>query len=116
MRSVLLLLLACRDPDPSGDTDTEGDADTDADSDAETDAFPAGEVLFTEPFDDADFEARGWYDGAAGTIVADSHDGNGAFECVFEEGATGCRDGKPARHAIAETETVYLSYWFKTSD
>jgi len=96
-------------------------APPDASADALGDAgggplIPPGEVLFVEPFDDSDFASRGWYDGPAGAVSPDSHDGPGAFECTFEAGGTSCRDGKPARHPITETETVYVSFWVRYDD
>ena len=76
-----------------------------------------GTVLFQEPFDDASFDARGWYDGPSGTISTSEHiDGSpSSFECHFEVGATGCSNGKPARHLITATESVYLGFHLKFS-
>lgn len=114
-RATLWLVFAACRPDP---VDTSGsDADTDADSDADSDAdLPAGAVLFREPFDDDAFTARGWFDGSDGEIVNTSHDGAGAFACVYEQGEQSCRGGKPARHAITPTESVYLSMWVQYTD
>jgi len=123
----LLVLLACGaemggrgdGPGPSDDgaaTDlgAAADAAKDADGDAGAGgAIPRGEILFVESFDDDDFASRGWYDGPAGAISTTSHDGPGAFDCTFELGGTSCRDGKPARHAITPTETVYVSLWVR---
>jgi hypothetical protein len=70
-----------------------------------------------EPFEDADFESRGWYDAPRGDLSGAEHIPNStnSFECFFEQGATGCRGGTPGRHEFEETETVHLSYWVKYS-
>jgi hypothetical protein len=59
-----------------------------------------GVILFEEPFEDANFDARGWYDGPTGTLSTAEHTSSGAssFECAFDPGASSCKGGKPARH------------------
>jgi hypothetical protein len=79
-------------------------------------AFPAGSLLLAEGFDDADFASRGWYDGATGEISAEAFSGAGALRCTFAEGARSCRGGKPARHPLPETETLYLSFRVRYED
>ncbi len=74
-----------------------------------------GTVLFTEPFDDADFGSRGWYDGSAGTIVTSDTVSGGAYECHFSQGASGCDGGTPARHLFTASESVYLRFHLKFS-
>jgi len=74
-----------------------------------------GTVLFSEPFDDNDFGSRGWYDGAAGTIVTSDTVLGGAYECHFSQGATTCDAGKPARHLFTASDTVYLRFHLKFS-
>ena len=83
-----------------------------------------GTVLFTESFDDNNFGDRGWYNcgggecNGKGTInnsvfVA----GGGAFECNWCSGG-GCRSctgDRPSRMAFTATETIYVSFWMKTS-
>jgi hypothetical protein len=80
--------------------------------------IPAGTVLFSEPFDDANFAARGWYDGPGGTITTTTvspNGGAGAFECNFAQGATGCSAGKPARHRITPSDRVYVRMMIRFS-
>jgi hypothetical protein len=76
-----------------------------------------GTILFEEKFADADFSSRGWYDGPNGTISTTEHatGSTSAFECAFAPGGTGCTGGTPARHPIAASESVYLSFWIKFS-
>jgi hypothetical protein len=76
-----------------------------------------GTVLFEEPFDDAMFDQRGWYDGPMGTITTAEHatGSPSAFECGFAPGATSCSGGKPARHKFTDSDTVYLAFWLKFS-
>ncbi len=80
--------------------------------------IPAGVVLFTEPFDDANFAARGWYDGPGGTIATSNVSpggGAGAFECNFAMAGTGCSAGKPARHRITPSDRVYVRMMIRFS-
>ena len=76
-----------------------------------------GTIFFEEHFDDADLAARGWYDGPGATISTAEHiDGSSSsFECSFAVGATSCSGGVPARHALPDSETVYLSFHLKFS-
>ncbi len=80
-------------------------------------AIPGGgTILFQEHFDDNDFTARGWYDGASGTIsTSEQVSGGGSFECAFANGAQSCSGGKPARHKFTASESVYLSMYLKFS-
>jgi len=84
---------------------------------ANSDIPGGGTVLFQEKFDDSAFTSRGWYDGPAGTISTAEHASasTSSFQCAFVIGATSCSGGKPARHKITPTETVYLSFWLKFS-
>ncbi len=76
-----------------------------------------GVVLFREPFDDARFAARGWYDGPAGRLsTTERAPGSaGSFECAFAPGAMSCTGGKPSRRQFPPSETVYASFWLKFS-
>jgi hypothetical protein len=76
-----------------------------------------GVVIFTETFDDADFESRGWYDSSGGTLsTSEGAPGSqSSLECTFTAGSTGCAGGTPARHALPPSDTVYLSFWIKFS-
>jgi hypothetical protein len=77
---------------------------------------PAG-VLFQEPFEDAAFADRGWYDNPAmSTTTAEHIPGSGrALEVHFNPGATTPTWGGASRHLFTESESVYLSYWVKYS-
>ncbi len=76
-----------------------------------------GTILFEERFDDANFGARGWYDGSSGTIDTTERapGSTSSYQCAFAPGATGCTSGTPARHLLTATETAYLSFWIKFS-
>lgn len=77
-----------------------------------------GAVLFTEPFDDADVGARGWYDMDAFRTTAAVHapGSAGAFECRFAPGASECAGGVPGRRLFDGVEELYISYWVRYSD
>jgi hypothetical protein len=76
-----------------------------------------GTVLFEEKFEDDDFAGRGWYDGSSGALSTAEHvEGNSSFECQFDQGASSCKAGKPARHPVPPTESVYLSFHIQFSD
>jgi hypothetical protein len=80
--------------------------------------IPSGTLLFAEPFDDASFAARGWYDGPSGTISTTEISpggGAGAFQCLFNMGATSCAGGKPARHKHTATDRVFVRMALKFS-
>jgi hypothetical protein len=91
---------------------------TPSDSGPQADAGPGGAafrgaILFTESFEDSDLAGRGWYDMGGpvtlGTMGAPGG-GSGSFRCSFTMGATTC-PGRPGRHPVPETESVYFSYW-----
>jgi len=73
-------------------------------------------VVFAEPFEDTDFESRGWYDAPSADLSTTEHvNGASAFECVFAQGATGCSGGTPGRHLFDGEQAVCLRYWVKYS-
>lgn len=74
------------------------------------------ETFFEENFENTNFSSRGWYDVSGGSISTDRVEGNGSFECRFDQGGTGCANGGPGRHLFSESESVYLSYYVKYSD
>lgn len=121
-------------PGPASDasfTDARSDAMADGDTPAPPappppppDAGPSpsgsaafrGRLLFAEPFDDADFASRGWYDGSRGAIATGENapgGRGGALACRFVPGATGCEGGTPARRPLDEVDAVLLSFWVK---
>lgn len=73
--------------------------------------------LFEEPFENASFSNRGWYDTSGGMLVSSVGVPNStkAFECHFLPGATKCSGGTPGRILFQETEAVYISFWVKHS-
>jgi hypothetical protein len=86
---------------------------------ASNDDIPGGgTVIFEETFENADFASRGWYDGSQGTLSTAEHaPGSGSsFECAFAPGASACTGGKPARHPVTPTPSVYMRFWLKFSD
>lgn len=73
-----------------------------------------GTVFFTEGFEDSNLNARGWYDHGAAVLEATEHapvaGSASSFRCHFTRGATTC-PGRPGRHALTDSESVYFSYW-----
>jgi len=73
-------------------------------------------ILFNEPFDDANFSSRGWFDSTGGAIdTTVKQVGAGAFRCSIATGAQGCTNGGPGRHDFTPTNSVYVSYWVNYS-
>lgn len=74
-------------------------------------------IFFTEDFDDANFGARGWYDGAGAGGAVDSVNhipgSVASFNCHWSQGGTGCSGGSPHRHLFAASPAVYVSFWMK---
>lgn len=73
--------------------------------------------LFSEPFEDTNFSARGWYDGPRGGLSSSEHvpGSSKSFECIIQAGTKSCSGGSPRRVKFAPTESIYLSYWIKHS-
>ena len=99
-------------------TSTTNDASSDSGPTGESPDDYCGAVLFAEPFEDTDFEARGWYDGSSATLSTTEHvEGSTAsFECRFAPGATGCEGGTPARHLFDAQPAVCLRFFVKHSE
>ncbi|HSR13559.1 MAG TPA: hypothetical protein VLS90_19080 [Thermodesulfobacteriota bacterium] len=72
-------------------------------------------ALLREDFEDADFSARGWYDGTGGALsTSERVPGSGSsFECRIAQGAAGCEGGSPGRRLFTSTEIVNLSFRVK---
>lgn len=98
--------------DPSVGDSTGPDPTTGGDPEAD-----CGRVLFTETFEDGDFEARGWYDGPSGTLSTDEaiEGSTSSFECRYSTGVQECDGGTPGRHLFEPQTAVCLSYWVKYS-
>ncbi len=119
---IALVLAACGGGtsaavDAAGGGSDGGGGGADAAPRPDGDVAGGGMLLFEEPFEDTDFAGRGWYDGPSGTLSDLEHVPGSArsFECAFGVGATSCAGGKPARHPVPPTDTVYLSLWIKFS-
>src|SRR6185503_7049046 len=81
-------------------------------------AVTAGQVLFQETFEDANFASRGWYDNAAMATTTAQHIAGStrALEAHFLAGAATPTWGGAARRLFTATPTLYVSYWVKYSD
>jgi hypothetical protein len=75
-----------------------------------------GALLLTEPFEDADLGARGWYDSPGGVLDGDAAVGSTSFRCNFVPGNTICAEGRPARHLLRETDRAYVSLHLKLDE
>jgi hypothetical protein len=78
---------------------------------------PAERVLFEEPFEDTDWEARGWYDGPAMEITAAEHIEGSEHSCVWHWTGAGeiSPAGRGARVHLEPVSSVTLSYYVKHS-
>jgi hypothetical protein len=126
MAAALLLASGCQVTEaPAGPGGDDGappfSSPTPSDTAASAAAAPwKGAVLRVEDFRDADFSARGWYDGPRGRLEAGGPPRAGAgarhFVCAFAQGGSGCTDGTPGRLAFPAAEAVYLSYQVRYDD
>lgn len=79
------------------------------------------EVIFNEPFEDQNWESRGWYDYVEGgntlPLVNDGAVGgsNLSVEYAWAQGATQPTNTGTIRLQIAPTDNIYVSYWVKYS-
>jgi hypothetical protein len=74
-------------------------------------------ILLQENFEDGNLASRGWYDAPSAVISTTEHvsGSTGSMEFHFNSGAQR-PVSRLARHSIAESDSVYLSYWVKYSD
>jgi uncharacterized protein YjdB len=80
-----------------------------------TAASTGGGTLVQENFNDANLQARGWYDGGAATIsTSEFHGGPGSIGARFLAGAV-ASSWTTKRHLFTPSSTVYVSYWVKYS-
>jgi hypothetical protein len=81
-------------------------------------AKPTAPILFSEPFEDACFEQRGWYDNMEPAVSTTEHapGGKGAAEFRFPMGASTPLRGGAMRHKFTATSSVYVSYRVKYSE
>lgn len=74
---------------------------------------PANSVLFSEPFDNNNYIARGWYDNTShGVITPDGHNGS-ALQWTWAQGATTPTNGGAMRRTFEPTETIFVSFYIK---
>jgi len=73
-------------------------------------------VLLNETFEDTNFGSRGWYDSSGGALsTAENYGGTSSLEYRFAVGATNASGGDIGRHAIADTDSIYIGYYIKHS-
>ena len=74
-----------------------------------------GVTLLQESFDNANLDARGWYDGGPATISTTEYSsGGGSIEARFLAGAVASSWGTK-RHLFTPSPSVYVSFWVKYS-
>src|SRR4029453_7576322 len=72
-------------------------------------------LLFTEKFDDAKLESRGWYDLTAARIAGGAKAGKGCIEYEWVDGKPNTQGSLPMRRLFEPTDRVYLRYYLKLS-
>jgi len=74
-------------------------------------------VLFHEPFEDTDWEARGWYDGPRMSVAREEHIPGSTGSCVWHWKKKGdvVPEGGGARVLFAPVRSVTLSFYIKHS-
>ena len=73
-------------------------------------------VLFRENFEDTNFASRGWYDSDATVVLSSEQHISGStksYEIHFRTGDIS--PATPRRHLFAESDSVYISFWVKSS-
>ena len=71
--------------------------------------------LFTEGFDDAEFEARRWYDLGAMRIAGEAKAGKGCLEYEWVRGKDNVQGSSAARRLFEPTDRVYVRFDLKLS-
>lgn len=81
-------------------------------------AHAAEILLFEEPFEDADWTSRGWYDGPHMEITVDEHIPGSGHSCVWHWEKAGAikPKGGGARVHLRPVDNVTLSFYIKHSD
>ena len=74
-------------------------------------------TLFEEQFEDANFAARGWYDGPGVALSSSEHlpGSTKSAEFHWPRGATTPKSGGAFRRKFTASDSVYVSYWVKYS-
>jgi hypothetical protein len=79
---------------------------------------PPGKVLFDEPFEDTNWEARGWYDGPQMQITSEEHAPGSGHSCAWhwaKAGDVGI-EGRGGRVRFEPVTNVTLSFSIKHCD
>jgi hypothetical protein len=74
-------------------------------------------LVLEEHFEDTNFAARGWYDGAKVTLSSTEHiaGSKNSVEFHWRKGGTTPASGGAFRRKFSPSESVYVSYWVKYS-
>lgn len=72
--------------------------------------------FFSESFDDAKLESRGWYDGTTCRISSRAHNGEGCVEFEWIRGVQLVRGTSAQRHLFTPSEEVYVRYYLRLSE
>jgi hypothetical protein len=79
-------------------------------------AQSAAQILVQEDFENTNLGSKGWYDTTGTpTSTAERFSGTRSNECRFAPGGTNCANGTLGRHALPDTESVYIAYYIKHS-
>lgn len=71
-------------------------------------------VLFSESFDDAQVDQRGWYDGEVVRIVSKGRNGN-CIEYEWIDGSDSVTGSSAKRHLFEATDEVFIRFYLKLS-
>ncbi len=74
------------------------------------------DILFSESFDDANLESRGWYDGTGCRIADDSRKGEGCIEYEWVKGDQTVHGSSHQRHLLEPVNEVYIRFYLKLSE
>ncbi len=72
-------------------------------------------ILFSESFDDANLESRGWYDGVSSRISPEARKGEGCIEYEWVKGDNNVKGSAQKRHLIEPVNEVYIRFYLKLS-
>jgi len=75
-------------------------------------------ILFEEPFEDTNWESRGWYDGPRMELAEGGHDDGSEYCCIWrwEKADDISPAGGGARVKLEPVDTVILSFWMRHGD
>ncbi len=72
-------------------------------------------ILFSESFDDAKLESRGWYDGTDCRISGEPRKGEGCIEYEWVEGEQKVQGSSQQRHLLEPVNEVYIRFYLRLS-